>query len=281
MDEMDNVTAEEVREEEAEKIANGEEETETETVESEEDAEEELDDSEDDEYIEEESEEDEEEIIEEEVVEEEDVEDHEEEPEAEGADPAQEDEQEENQEEDQESESEQPDYKAQFEEQKRKIESLVSALNKTGFKGNADDISDTLHANELNISVDEYRRRRETDERVYTNDLLSIKERYPDEKAIHVSEFGEGFAKLRSAGLDAVKAYEVLNMDKVIEKKVSAAVNADRKKRSSKKHLNANGVTGTRVPNDVPASVYAEYRKFFPNMSDKEIRTHYNGTLKD
>lgn len=144
-----------------------------------------------------------------------------------------------------------------------------------------DDISDTLHANELNISVDEYRRRRETDERVYTNDLLSIKERYPDEKAIHVSEFGEGFAKLRSAGLDAVKAYEVLNMDKVIEKKVSAAVNADRKKRSSKKHLNANGVTGTRVPNDVPASVYAEYRKFFPNMSDKEIRTHYNGTLKD
>lgn len=280
MEEMDNVTAEEVREEEAEKIANGEEETETETVEPEEDAEEELDDSEDDEYIEEESEEDEEEIIEEEeeeVVEEEDVEDHEEEPNAEGADSAQEDEQEE----DQESESDQPDYKAQFEEQKRKIESLVSALNKTGFKGNADDISDTLHANELNISVDEYRRRRETDERVYTNDLLSIKERYPDEKAIHVSEFGEGFAKLRSAGLDAVKAYEVLNMDKVIEKKVSAAVNADRKKRSSKKHLNANGVTGTRVPNDVPASVYAEYRKFFPNMSDKEIRTHYNGTLKD
>lgn len=280
MDEMDNVTAEEVREEEAEKIANGEEETETETVEYEQDDDEELDDSEDDEYIEEESEEDEEEIIEEEeeeVVEEEDVEDHEEEPDAEGADSAQEDEQEE----DQESESEQPDYKAQFEEQKRKIESLVSALNKTGFKGNADDISDTLHANELNISVDEYRRRRETDERVYTSDLLSIKERYPDEKAIHVSEFGEGFAKLRSAGLDAVKAYEVLNMDKVIEKKVSAAVNADRKKRSSKKHLNANGVTGTRVPNDVPASVYAEYRKFFPNMSDKEIRTHYNGTLKD
>lgn len=280
MDEMDNVTAEEVREEEAENIANGEEETETETVEYEQDAEEGLDDSEEDEYIEEESEEDEEEIIEEEeeeVVEEEDVEDHEEEPNAEGADSAQEDEQEE----DQESESEQPDYKAQFEEQKRKIESLVSALNKTGFKGNADDISDTLHANELNISVDEYRRRRETDERVYTNDLLSIKERYPDEKAIHVSEFGEGFAKLRSAGLDAVKAYEVLNMDKVIEKKVSAAVNADRKKRSSKKHLNANGVTGTRVPNDVPASVYAEYRKFFPNMSDKEIRTHYNGTLKD
>lgn len=280
MDEMYNVTAEEVREEEAEKIANGEEEVESETAESEEDTEEGLDDSEDDEYIEEESEEDEEEIIEEEeeeVVEEEDVEDHEEDPEAEGADSAQEDEQEE----DQESESDQPDYKAQFEEQKRKIESLVSALNKTGFKGNADDISDTLHANELNISVDEYRRRRETDERVYTNDLLSIKERYPDEKAIHVSEFGEGFAKLRSAGLDAVKAYEVLNMDKVIEKKVSAAVNADRKKRSSKKHLNANGVTGTRVPNDVPASVYAEYRKFFPNMSDKEIRTHYNGTLKD
>lgn len=280
MDEMYNVTAEEVREEEAEKIANGEEEVESETAESEEDTEEGLDDSEDDEYIEEESEEDEEEIIEEEeeeVVEKEDVEDHEEEPDAEGADSAQEDEQEE----DQESESEQPDYKAQFEEQKRKIESLVSALNKTGFKGNADDISDTLHANELNISVDEYRRRRETDERVYTNDLLSIKERYPDEKAIHVSEFGEGFAKLRSAGLDAVKAYEVLNMDKVIEKKVSAAVNADRKKRSSKKHLNANGVTGTRVPNDVPASVYAEYRKFFPNMSDKEIRTHYNGTLKD
>lgn len=280
MDEMYNVTAEEVREEEAEKIANGEEEVESETAESEEDTEEELDDSEDDEYIEEESEEDEDEIVEEEeeeIVEEEDVEDHEEEPEAEGADSAQEDEQEE----DQESESEQPDYKAQFEEQKRKIESLVSALNKTGFKGNADDISDTLHANELNISVDEYRRRRETDERVYTNDLLSIKERYPDEKAIHVSEFGEGFAKLRSAGLDAVKAYEVLNMDKVIEKKVSAAVNADRKKRSSKKHLNANGVTGTRVPNDVPASVYAEYRKFFPNMSDKEIRTHYNGTLKD
>lgn len=280
MDEMYNVTAEEVREEEAEKIANGEEEVESETAESEEDTEEGLDDSEDDEYIEEESEEDEEEIIEEEeeeVVEEEDVEDHEEEPDAEGADSAQEDEQEE----DQESESDQPDYKAQFEEQKRKIESLVSALNKTGFKGNADDISDTLHANELNISVDEYRRRRETDERVYTNDLLSIKERYPDEKAIHVSEFGEGFAKLRSAGLDAVKAYEVLNMDKVIEKKVSAAVNADRKKRSSKKHLNANGVTGTRVPNDVPASVYAEYRKFFPNMSDKEIRTHYNGTLKD
>lgn len=278
MEEMDNVTAEEVREEEAENIANGEEETETETVEYEQDADEELDDSEDDEYIEEESEEDEEEIIEEEeVVEEEDVEDHEEEPDAEGADSAQEDEQEK----DQESESEQSDYKAQFEEQKRKIESLVSALNKTGFKGNADDISDTLHANELNISVDEYRRRRETDERVYANDLLSIKERYPDEKAIHVSEFGEGFAKLRSAGLDAVKAYEVLNMDKVIEKKVSAAVNADRKKRSSKKHLNANGVTGTRVPNDVPASVYAEYRKFFPNMSDKEIRTHYNGTLKD
>ena len=280
MDEMYNVTAEEVREEEAENIANGEEETETETVEYEQDADEELDDSEDDEYIEEESEEDEDEIVEEEeeeVVGEEDVEDHEEEPDAESADSAQEDEQEE----DQESESEQPDYKAQFEEQKRKIESLVSALNKTGFKGNADDISDTLHANELNISVDEYRRRRETDERVYTNDLLSIKERYPDEKAIHVSEFGEGFAKLRSAGLDAVKAYEVLNMDKVIEKKVSAAVNADRKKRSSKKHLNANGVTGTRVPNDVPASVYAEYRKFFPNMSDKEIRTHYNGTLKD
>ena len=180
-----------------------------------------------------------------------------------------------------EQDSSESDYKAQFEKQRKQINDLVLALNRTGFKGSAADIADTLQANSLDMSVEDYRKKRDMNERIYTSDLLSIKERYPNETAMHVSEFGEEFAKLRSSGVDAVKAYEVLNMDKVISQKVEAAINSDRKKRDSKRHLNTAGVTGTRVPNDVPASVYREYRKFFPEMTDKAIRAHYYGTLKD
>ena len=51
------------------------------------------------------------------------------------------------------------------------------------------------------------------------NDLLAVKTKYPNEKAEDVGDFGEEFAGLRRAGFDAVRAYEILQLNKKEETK--------------------------------------------------------------
>lgn len=119
------------------------------------------------------------------------------------------------------------------------------------------------------------------DEEVFTQDLDEIRDKYPDEAADDVTALGEEFAQLRASGVDAVKAYELVNLDKIVEQRSKAAVVEDRKKRESKKHLAGGGVTGAGVGGDIPASVYEQYRKFFPDLTDKEIRKHYNAASQD
>lgn len=173
------------------------------------------------------------------------------------------------------------DYQSLYEGERRGNQSLIDALHESGMAGSAAEIADQITANASGTSIDEVRKQRVERQRIYAQDILDIKAKYADEPAQSVDDLGIAFMKMRAAGIDAVKAYEVMNMDKIVAQKTKAAVAADRKKRESKKHLAGGGVTGASGAADVPRDVYNEYRKFFPSMSDKEIRRHYNAAKDD
>lgn len=110
---------------------------------------------------------------------------------------------------------------------------------------------------------------------VFAQDLAAIQAKYPEETAASVEEFGAEFAQLRRNGFDAVRAYEILHIDQIIDKKVHQAVALDRQNRENRQHLSAAAPGRAAVGEEVPTEVYDQYRKFFPDLSSKDIRKHY------
>ena len=72
-----------------------------------------------------------------------------------------------------------------------------------------------------------------------------------------------------------VRAYEILHIDQIIDKKVHQAVALDRQNRENRQHLSAAAPGRAAVGEEVPTEVYDQYRKFFPDLSSKDIRKHY------
>ena len=61
----------------------------------------------------------------------------------------------------------------------------------------------------------------------------------------------------------------------VYKRQVHQAVALDRQNRENRQHLSAAAPGRAAVGEEVPTEVYDQYRKFFPDLSSKDIRKHY------
>lgn len=120
-------------------------------------------------------------------------------------------------------------------------ERLLSALNQFGYEGTPEEVADALMAQTQNITVEEAREQRETQEReneqllkaqseaeFYRNiaieklkadDLSKIKTAYPDAQIKSLDELGEEFYKTLTVTQDPVLAYDIINAKKQRETK--------------------------------------------------------------
>ena len=124
-------------------------------------------------------------------------------------------------------------------------------------------------------------------EEEYFNDALkeiqkmdpSIKSREELEK--HAS-YPEVYDLVMKHGLTLEKAFKYANIDALSAKESAAAKQAAINQAKGKNHMEATG-TGVAVDDnlaDVPASTMAEYKKFYPNLTEAQIKVKYNELFK-
>lgn len=172
----------------------------------------------------------------------------------------------------------------ELEKEKNKLEEDFKYLHGAGTDSNINDLIDQAKADEAGISLEEYRKQRETKRLAElgkqqeildrynaqaAKDLTELKKVFPhltDVKDIKNIENFEYFGKLRDRGLSPEEAYKTANFDML------QGIQPDGTK-GSKKHLKPTGKQGNKgsgapVPN---ADELASWRIMFPNKSDKEI----------
>lgn len=114
--------------------------------------------------------------------------------------------------------------------------------------------------------------------------LSEIKRVFPQCGAMSVEELGDAFAKLMAAGaqigLSAADAYAATHISQIRAEADRAAESRARARAGSKAHLvRSEGSQSTLC--EVPKGVYEKYKRLMPNVSDREIREHYNRSLRD
>ena len=114
--------------------------------------------------------------------------------------------------------------------------------------------------------------------------LSEIKRAFPQCGAMSVEELGDAFAKLMAAGaqigLSAADAYAATHISQIRAEADRAAESRARARAGSKAHLvRSEGSQSTLC--EVPKGVYEKYKRLMPNVSDREIREHYNRSLRD
>lgn len=114
--------------------------------------------------------------------------------------------------------------------------------------------------------------------------LSEIKRVFPQCGAASVEELGDAFAKLMAAGaqigLSAADAYAATHISQIRAEADRAAESRARARAGSKAHLvRSEGSQSTLC--EVPKGVYEKYKRLMPNVSDREIREHYNRSLRD
>ena len=113
--------------------------------------------------------------------------------------------------------------------------------------------------------------------------LAEIKRAFPECGANSVEELGDAFAKLMAAGarigLSAADAYAATHISQIKAEAERAAETRARARAGSKAHLvRSEGSQSTLC--EVPKGVYEKYKRLMPNVSDREIREHYNRSLR-
>lgn len=113
--------------------------------------------------------------------------------------------------------------------------------------------------------------------------LSEIKRVFPQCGAASVEELGDAFAKLMAAGaqigLSAADAYAATHISQIRAEADRAAESRARARAVSKAHLvRSEGSQSTLC--EVPKGVYEKYKRLMPNVSDREIREHYNRSLR-
>ncbi len=113
--------------------------------------------------------------------------------------------------------------------------------------------------------------------------LAEIKRAFPECGANSVEELGDAFAKLMAAGarigISAADAYAATHISQIRAEAERAAETRARARAGSKAHLvRSEGSQSTLC--EVPKGVYEKYKRLMPNVSDREIREHYNRSLR-
>lgn len=181
-----------------------------------------------------------------------------------------------------------------------KIESLMrDTLKKLGVnkEGNLEEILEQTAAEAEGISVEEYRKKRQSEEEtalakeqlkqqainaLFTADLAELKKNFPDLAGInHISEIEnfKEFGRLRDSGVSVRNAYIAANPDKFISNAVKAAV--QKTASGSKAHLkSAIGKSAGGAPTVTMTKSQLEYWKgLFPDKTPSQIAKLYRDTL--
>ena len=113
--------------------------------------------------------------------------------------------------------------------------------------------------------------------------LSEIKRVFPQCGAASVEELGDAFAKLMAAGaqigLSAADAYAATHISQIKAEAERAAESRARARAVSKAHLVRSEGSQSMLC-EVPKGVYEKYKRLMPNVSDREIREHYNRSLR-
>lgn len=173
------------------------------------------------------------------------------------------------------------DYKSQYEnEQKRRV--MEEKQNDLGFAGS--DISPMVQA--IVSDMPEFKAAREiAEENLKTQQTLEFEKalskiteldpsiKTAEDLASH--ENAEMFNKLVfENGLPLYDAFRLANMDRLLSQSESKTRQETLNKVNSKSHMSpVSGAPSDEFP--VPDDVKAEYRTYFPNMTDEEISEHY------
>jgi hypothetical protein len=181
-----------------------------------------------------------------------------------------------------------------------KMESLMrDTLKKLGVnkEGNLEEILEQTAAEAEGISVEEYRKKRQSEEEtalakeqlkqqainaLFTADLAELKKNFPDLAGInHISEIEnfKEFGRLRDSGVSVRNAYIAANPDKFISNAVKAVV--QKTASGSKAHLkSAIGKSAGGAPTVTMTKSQLEYWKgIFPDKTNAEIAKLYRDTL--
>ncbi len=87
---------------------------------------------------------------------------------------------------------------------------------------------------------------------------------------------------VRSSGLHLVDAYKLVNFERLSKVQAEKAEQAAINQSKGKAHLAAaQGVSGKSDGEDIPEHLMPQYRKWFPDKSNKELRALYNKQLKE
>lgn len=122
------------------------------------------------------------------------------------------------------------------------------------------------------------RQKQEEQQRMVTEAINEINKYDPDIKSLDdltKSPYYEAFYGLMNKGYTIADAYKIAAFDKITSMKVNSAKQTVINNIDSKNHFKP--IHGAKSKEtSVPEEVLATYRKNMPNMSDAEIKEHYN-----
>lgn len=114
--------------------------------------------------------------------------------------------------------------------------------------------------------------------------LSEIRRAFPNCTAKSVEELGDAFGKLMSAGADfglsAADAYAATHISQIRAEAERAAEERARARVGSKSHLVRSEGSQSALC-EVPKGIYEKYKRLMPKVSDREIREHYNRSVRE
>lgn len=114
--------------------------------------------------------------------------------------------------------------------------------------------------------------------------LSEIRRAFPNCTAKSVEELGDAFGKLMSVGaafgLSAADAYAATHISQIRAEAERAAEERARARVGSKSHLVRSEGSQSALC-EVPKGIYEKYKRLMPKVSDREIREHYNRSVRE
>lgn len=117
-------------------------------------------------------------------------------------------------------------------------------------------------------------------------ELSELKAAFPDVKADKIDDIftlpnADQLIERINKGCTLKEAYELVNMDTIIQKRVEAAKQAATVKATSKNHIRPNGgVSGDLDTMEIPEETLRSYKALVPGKSMDEYRKHYRKSMK-
>ena len=172
------------------------------------------------------------------------------------------------------------EYLAAYAEQRRRDdeeERKASGISPERFMEMVNNLPEIKRAKEAEEKI-----RKAEEQKYLTESLNEIQKLDPSIKTIEDLEkhksYSEVYDLVMNHGLDLTKAFKYANADELSAKNMAAARQAAINQAKGKDHLAATGagVASDKTLVDVPASTMKVLKRFYPNLSEAELKAKYN-----